>query len=250
MTLTIAARELRSLFLSPLAWIVLAVTTFIHAWIFLVQVDLWTDQLQPAFAGQAEAPGVTDMIATPLFGSAAMILLMVVPLLTMRLISEEKRSGSLRLLQSSPVGSRHVVLGKFLAVGALLAIMVTLVALMPLSLSVGTQLDLGKWAAGALGLLLMTGAFASAGLYFSSLTRQPVVAAIASFGLLILLWMIDWAADAEAGAGVVEYLSVIGHFQNMARGQVATSELAYYGLFMLTFLGLAIHRLDSERLRP
>ena len=250
MMLTIAGRELRSLFLSPLAWAVLAVTTFIHAWIFLVQVDAWVEQLQPAFAGQAEAPGVTDMIAAPLFGTAAMILLLVVPLLTMRLISEERRSGSLRLLQSSPVSTTQIVVGKFLAITALLAIMVGVVALMPLSLSLGTQLDMGKWAAGALGLMLLTGAFAAAGLYLSSLTTQPVVAAITTFGLLLLLWMIDWTADGGDGPGIMGWLSVIGHFQTMSRGQVVTSDVAYYLLFMITFLGLSIHRLDSERLKP
>ncbi|MDQ2070491.1 ABC transporter permease [Natronospira bacteriovora] len=250
MTLTIAGRELRSLFLSPLAWAILAVTTFIHAWIFLVQLDMWTDQLQPAFAGQPEAPGVTDMVATPLFGSAALILLLVVPLLTMRLISEERRSGSLRLLQSSPVGTAQIVLGKFLAVMTLLGAMVLVVGLMPLSLSVGTTLDLGKWAAGLMGLLLLTGAFAAAGLYLSSLTRQPVVAAITTFGLLLLLWMIDWTADAADGPGIMQWLSVISHFQNLSRGQVFTGDIAYYLLFMATFLGLGIHRLDSERLKP
>jgi len=248
MMLAIAGRELRSLFLSPLAWTVLAVTTFIHAWIFLIQVDTWVDQLQPAFAGQAEAPGVTDMIAAPLFATAAMLLLLVVPLLTMRLISEERRSGSLRLLQSSPVANWQVVLGKFLGVFALLSLMVLLVALMPLSLQLGTQLDLGKWAAGVLGLWLLVGAFAAAGLYMSAMTRQPIIAAITTFGLLLLLWMIDWAANGEGGE-VVAYLSIIGHFQSLSRGLVALSDLAYYLLFMTLFLGLAIHRLDVERLK-
>jgi len=249
MTLAIAGRELRSLFLSPLAWTVLAVTTFIHAWIFLIQVDTWVDQLQPAFAGQSEAPGVTDMIATPLFATAGMLLLLVVPLLTMRLLSEERRSGTLRLLQSSPVANWQIVMGKFLAVFTLLTIMVGLIALMPLSLSVGTQLDYGKWGAGALGLWLMVGGFAAAGLYFSSLTRQPIIAAMVTLGLLLLLWMIDWASAGEEGAELVAYLSVMGHFQSMTRGQVATADVAYYLLFILLFLGLTVNRLDAERLK-
>ncbi|MCP1728548.1 ABC-2 type transport system permease protein [Natronospira proteinivora] len=249
MMLAIAGRELRSLFLSPLAWTVLAVTGFIHAWVFLIQVDTWVDQLQPAFAGQPEAPGVTDMIAAPLFATAAMLLLLVVPLLTMRLISEERRSGTLRLLQSSPVAVWQVVMGKFLAILALLTIMVGVVALMPLSLQIGTQLDLGKWLSGALGLWLLVGAFAAAGLYMSSLTRQPVIAAITTFGLLLLLWMIDWASPGAEDAPLVAYLSIIGHFQNLTRGQVALSDVAYYLLFMGLFLGLAMHRLDAERLK-
>lgn len=244
--LAILARELRSLFVSPLAWTMLAVTTFIHAWLFLLRVDLWTDQLQPALAGQSEAPGVTDMVATPLFGTAAMVLLLIAPLLTMRLISEERRSGTLRLLQSSPVTVSGIVLGKFLAVYALLTVMVVIVCLMPLSLSVGTQLDLGKLAAGGLALWLLVGGFVAAGLYLSSLTRQPAVAAVTTFGLLLLLWMIDWAA--EPGDWMTR-LSIIQPFQGMSRGQIAIPDLAWYPLFMALFLGLAIHRLDGERLQ-
>lgn len=243
--LAIALRELRSLFVSPLAWAVLAVTTFIHAWIFLLRVDMWTEQLQPAFAGEPQAPGVTDMIAVPLLGTAAMVLLLVVPLLTMRLISEERRTGSLRLLQSSPVSITGLVMGKFAGVYAFASLMVLVVALMPLSLSAGTTLDLGKLAAAVLALWLLVGAFSAAGLYFSSLTRQPAVAAIATFGLLLLLWMIDWAA--EPGEAISR-LSIIQPFQGMSGGRIAVADLAWYPLFMLLFLGLAIHRMDGERL--
>jgi ABC-2 type transport system permease protein len=243
--LAIAARELRSLFVSPLAWAVLAVTTFIHAWIFLLRVDLWSERLQPAFAGEPQAPGVTDMVAVPLLGTAAMVLLLVIPLLTMRVISEERRTGSLRLLQSSPVSMSGIVLGKFLAILGFASIMVALVALMPLSLSIGTTLDLGKLAGAVLALWLLVGAFAAAGLWVSSLTRQPAVAAIVTFGLLLLLWMIDWAAEPDAA---ISRLSIIQPFQGMSGGRIAVADLAWYPLFMVLFLGLAIHRMDGERL--
>lgn len=245
----IAGRELRSLFSSPLAWTVLAVVQFLLAWIFLVHVDNYTDNLQAMFAAEPAAPGVTDMVAGPLYGTAALILLPVVPLLSMRLISEERRSGTLRLLLSSPVGLSQIVLGKYLALVVLTGIMVLFTAAMPASLAVGTSLDWGKLAAGTLGLALMVFAFGAAGLYLSTLTRQPVIAAVATYGLLLLLLMVDWAAGGEDGAGVMEYLSIINHFQGLAQGRVDTTAVAYYLLFIVLFLGLSIQRLDAERLR-
>jgi hypothetical protein len=149
---TIAAREFRTLFLSPLAWGVLAVVQFILAWLFLVQVDTFTDEHAPMFAHMDEGPGVTDLVAAPLFGSAALILLMVVPLLSMRLLAEERRSGTLSLLMSSPVSMTEVVLGKYLGLLGFLMIVVVLVTAMPISLAIGTSLDWGKLAAGALHL--------------------------------------------------------------------------------------------------
>lgn len=245
----IAARELRSLFVSPLAWVVLAVVQFLLAWIFLVNLDNYTDHLQELFAAEPAAPGVTDMVAGPLFGTAALILLPVVPLLSMRLFSEERRSGTLSLLLSSPVPLYRIVLGKYLALVAFTAILVLLTAAMPASLAIGTNLDWGKLAAATLGLGLLVFAFAAAGLYLSLLTAQPVVAAVATYGLLLLLLMIDWAGGAEDGAGVMEYLSIIHPFQTLSQGRVVTADVAYYLLFILLFLGLSIHRLDAERLR-
>lgn len=243
--LAIAERELRSLFVSPLAWSVLGITTFVHGLVFAIRVRLWIDDLQPAYAGQTKAPGVTDMVAVPLLGTAAIILLIVMPLLTMRLISEERRSGSLRLLQSSPVSISGIVLGKFLAVLTFASLIVLLTTLMPLTLSIGTTLDIGKLSAAVLGLWLLAGAFASAGLFMSSLTRQPAVAAISTFGFLLLLWMLNLISDP---AIPISKLSIMKPFQSMGSGVITLADLAWYPLFMLLFLGLAIHRMDGERL--
>ena len=245
----VAARELRSLFVSPLAWVVLAVVQFLLAWIFLLQVDNYTDNLQELFAAEPAAPGVTDMVAGPLFGTAALVLLPVIPLLSMRMFSEERRSGTLRLLLSSPVPLYRIVLGKYLALVAFAALLVLLTAAMPASLAVGTSLDWGKLAAATLGLALLLFAFAAAGLYLSLLTVQPVVAAVATYGLLLLLLMIDWAGDAQNGGEVMSYLSIIHPFQSLTQGRVVTADVAYYLLFILLFLGLSIHRLDADRLR-
>ncbi|MCB0074408.1 MAG: ABC transporter permease subunit, partial [Caldilineaceae bacterium] len=128
MIFAITARELRGFFLSPLAWTLLAVVQGLLAWIFLVLVDDFRD-LQGRLAALDNAPGVTDLVAAPLFRVAAWMLLLLVPLLTMRLLSEERRTGTLDLLLSAPVGSAAIVLGKYLGAMLFLSSMIALIAL-------------------------------------------------------------------------------------------------------------------------
>ncbi|MCW8840773.1 MAG: ABC transporter permease subunit [Gammaproteobacteria bacterium] len=244
----IAARELRSLFLSPLAWTILAVVQFILAWMFLGQLDTYI-AYQSQIAMMENPPGATEVIVAPLFSSATLILLLVIPLLTMRLVSEERRAGTLPLLLSAPVSMGEIVLGKYLGLLGFLAIMLGLVTLMPLSLlSLGT-LDFGLLASNLIGVALMVAAFAAAGLFMSTLTAQPVVAAISTFGLLLLLWIIEWTGQSISGnTTVISYLSLQSHYEALLRGLFDSSDIVYYLLFITTFLVLSIRRLDAERL--
>lgn len=245
----IAARELRSLFLSPLAWSILAVVQFILAWLFLGQLDVYV-AFQSRIAMMENPPGATEVIVAPLFSSATIILLLVIPLLTMRLVSEERRSRTLPLLFSAPVSMSEIVLGKYLGLLGFLAIMLGLITLMPLSLlSIGT-LDFGLLASNLLGLMLMLGAFAAAGLFMSILTAQPTVAAISTFGLLLLLWIIELTGKNGAEAGnVLAYLSLQRHYEALLRGLFNSSDILYYLLFIAAFLVLSVRRLDADRLQ-
>jgi ABC-2 type transport system permease protein len=248
MILRIAARELKGLFLSPMAWSILAVVEFILAYLFLAQIDTYM-QYAPQLAGMQDAPGVTDVVVAPLFGNAAVVLLLVAPLITMRVLSEEKRNRTLTLLMSAPVSMSEIVLGKYLGVLGFFAALLGLLALMPLSLFAGTSLDVGKLLSGLLGLSLLVGAFAAAGLYMSSLTEQPTIAAVSSFGLLLLLWIINWAGSSgEQVSGVLSYLSLVQHYDSLLKGLFNSADVAYYLLFILTFLVLSIQRLDANRL--
>jgi len=248
MIFTIAARELRSLFLSPLAWVVLAVVQAIHAWLFLGLVEYFT-RIQPQLAGIPGAPGVTDQVAAPLFNTAGVVMLLVVPLLTMRLVAEERRARTLSLLLSAPASMSEIVLGKYFGLLGFLLLMVLLTAAMPLSLSAGTSLDLGMLAAEVLGLALLVAAFAAAGLFLSTLTAQPVVAAISTFGLLLLLWIIDNSGQGgDRFSSLFAYLSLLRHQQALLQGMVDSSDVLYYLLFIAAFLGLSVRRLDAERL--
>ena len=246
MIFTIAARELRSLFLSPLAWSILAVTQFIMAWLFLAQIETWLT-LQPRLAAIEGAPGVADIVVAPLLANAAIVLLLITPLITMRSLSEEYRARTISLLFSAPVSMTEIVLGKYLGILGFFLAVVVMLALMPLSLMVGTDLDLGKLAAGLLGLSLILAAFAAVGLYMSSLTEQPVVAAVTTFGLLLLLWIINQADSAQAD-GVVNYLSMLSHYQTLLKGVFNSMDVGYYVLMIALFIGFTIRRLDATRL--
>lgn len=245
MILTIALRELRSLFLSPLAWTVLAVVQLILCWIFFTQIDAFFS-IQKELTTLANAPGVTDLIVAPMLEIACIMLLMISPLLSMRLISEERRNGTLTLLLSSPISISEIVLGKFLGITLFYVILVLMISLMPLSLMLGTDLDLGKLAAGLLGLLLLLCTFAAAGLFFSSLTENPVVAAISTFGFLLLLWTLEQSGSSDS---IFTYLSLTHHTGAMLSGIINTVDLAYFALFIITFLILTIRHMDTERLQ-
>lgn len=249
MILTIAAREWRSLFLSPLAWTLLAVVQGLLAWIFVLLVEDFRN-LQGQLTGLDNAPGVTDLIAAPLFRVAAWVLLLLIPLLTMRLFSQERRTRTLDLLFSAPVGIPAIVLGKYLGVLTFFLSAIALITLMPLSLAIGATLDFGKLLSGALGLTLLTAAATAVGLYLSTLTTQPAVAAVATLGTLLALWMVDAArVDQAASSNLLGYLSLRRHYDSFLLGLFDSTDFAYYFLFSLAFLGLAIRRLDDLRLR-
>lgn len=248
MVFTIAARELRSLFLSPLAWVILAAVQALIAFFFLWYLQEYAN-IQAQLALLENAPGITQLVATPLLATSAIVLLVVGPLLTMRLISDERRNQTLSLLLSAPVSMTEIVLGKFLGILGFFSIMMLLVALMPLSLLAGTTLDLGMFASGVLGLLLLLASFAAVGLYMSTLTSQPAVAAISTFGVLLMLWIANLAGSTADKDSLLSYVSLLQHYQSMMKGVVNSGDVAFYLIFVATFLVLSIRKLDAQRLQ-
>ena len=249
MIFTIAGRELRSMFLSPLAWTILGVVQFIYAYLFLSQVDTFL-ALQARLATLDGAPGVVDIVVAPLLANAAVLLLLITPLITMRVLSEERRNRTLSLLFSAPVSMTEIIVGKYLGVLSFILILIGMLALMPLSLMVGTDLDLGKLAAGLLGLTLVVAAFTAIGIFMSSLTEQPTVAAISTFGLLLLLWILDWAGSTGMpSSGLLGYLSVLHHYEPLLKGLFSSVDVIYYLLIIILFLVFSIRRLDADRLQ-
>lgn len=243
MILTIARHEISAMFLSPLAWVILGILQTLLGYMFLAQVDNYYT-LQPQLLGLENTPGVTDIVVASLFQVAAVILLMIMPLITMRSIAEEKRNKTLSLLISSPISMTEIVLGKFFGLLLFVVILVSLLMLMPLSLYLGTALDTGKLFSIYLAMILLLGSFAAIGLYLSSLTDNQTIAAASTFGALLMLWVIDW----KFGDGVASYLSLLQHYQNMLQGIFDSSDIAYYLILITAFLVLTIRQLDRERM--
>ena len=248
MILTIAVRELKNLFLSPLAWAIMAMLQLILAYLFLTHLDTFM-LLQPRLAGIEGAPGVTDIVVAPLLQTIGFLMLLIAPAITMRVFSDERRNRTLNLLLSAPLSMTEIVLGKFLGVTLFFLLLIAMLSLMPVSLYAGTSLDAGKLAAGLLGLALLLTAFAAIGVFMSTLTEQPVVAAISTLGLLILLWIVDWSGDdQERASELFRYLSLQTHFESFLKGLFSTADVAYYLLLVITFLVLSVRRLDQQRL--
>jgi ABC-2 type transport system permease protein len=255
MIFTLAAKDLRSLFASPVAWVALTLVQVLIGYGFLRQFDDFL-QIQPELARLASAPGFTELVAVPSFANTAFILLIAVPLLAMRLIAEERRHHTMVLLTSAPVSITDIVLGKFLALMVLLLAIIALVALMPLSLAAATTLDYRLLASIVLGLALLAAAFCAVGLYASSLTTHPIVAALICFGALLAMMMMgDPLADSlrTRGLGVLAALAQVfapvKNFEPLSRGLIDTHAIACLLLLTALFLALTVRQLEAQRLR-
>jgi ABC-2 type transport system permease protein len=242
----IARKELKILFSSPLAWVILALVQFVLTWTFLTHLDTFL-QVQPQLIKIANPPGLTEMIIAPLFAMAAIVLLMITPVLTARLIAEERRNHTLTFLVSAPVSMADVVLGKFLGLMIFFSAIIALVAALSVSLLAGGSLDFGLLLGNVLGLFLLSACFVSLGLYISALSAQPATAGAGTLGILLGLWVIDNVADDDR-FGVIHNFSLLAHYEGFNRGVIDTFDLAYFALFVLLFLMLSILRLDRERI--
>lgn len=252
-TLAIARHEWSRLFVSPLAWTLLAITQLITGLLFALSL---TDiSLNPQRLSAYD--GVSELVGAGLFRFATVVLLLVVPLLTMRVFAEERKSGSLELMLAAPAGPGALVVGKFAGVMGYLTVMLGLIAFMPLSLRLATPLDLGLLAAGLIGLWLVMAAFTAVGVFISALTREPTLAAIGTLGALLLLWLVyalstlDWQpvvfnTTLPLGAAA-RAVSLIGHHDALLRGVFASSDILYFVIFTACFLALTVVRIDMER---
>jgi ABC-2 type transport system permease protein len=202
------------------------------------------------------APGVTELVAAPVFASTALLLLVAVPLLAMRLIAEERRNQTMVMLMSAPLSMTDIVLGKFLGLLVFLAMIIALATLMPLSLAGTTRLDHAQVAGLAAGLVLLAASFAAVSLFISCLTEHPVAAAIGSFAAVLALMLAGDAASEglrargwPVAASLAQMLSPIKNFEPFGKGMLDTHAIACSLLLIGVFLVLAIRQLDATRLR-
>jgi len=248
--LEIAANDLRRLFATPLAWCALAAVQLVVGVFFFI-VFLWGfEERQSLLVASRSSFGLTALVVAPMFKAAALLLLLLTPLVSMRSLAEERRTGTLALILSSPVSMTGIVLGKYLALLAFLVLQAVLIALMPLSLALGGTLDTGLLASALLGLVLSAASFAALGLYVSGLTRQPASAAVGTLALLLALWFVNegGAGQGGAAASALGWLSLTRHVDALMRGVFASDDLAYFALLILTCLVFTVRRLDALRL--
>ena len=242
--ITIARHELRRLYLSPLAWIIMALMQFLLAMVFFTLLNNFQQ-----LGAQKGVLGITNSVVAGDLQSAGLLFLLATPFLTMRLFSEERRSGTLTLLLSAPVSITELVLGKFLGMVIFNICLLLMIALMPLSLNLGTSIDPGQYACGLLGLFLLMCSITAIGMFVSTLSRQPTVAAASTFGVIFLLWIIHIAGATgnEHVSLVFSYLSLLQHFNNLLSGMFSSVDVIYYLLVIGTFILLGIWRLDGLR---
>ena len=251
--LAIAHKELRSYFASPIAYIVIGFFALLFGWFYIGTLDWFVRQgmqMGPMGMGQSSM-NVNQQMVRPLLLNMTVVFLFLLPLITMRTYAEEKRSGTIELLLTSPLTDIQIVAGKFLGAmglyGAMLAVSLAHFALL---FAFGTP----EWkplVTAYLGLLLFGGCFISVGLFISSLTKNQIVAGTVTFAVFLMLWVITWIGS-FAGPTVeslTSYLSIIEQWDDFGKGVIDTTHLTYYVSFIAFGLFLTAKSVDSERWR-
>ena len=248
MIFTIAAKELRAMFLSPLAWALLCAVQLVVAFIFLQDLSNYIDS-QANIKPEDLPEGASIAVIAKMYASIGFIMILVVPLMTMRMIADERRQNTLTLLMSSPVNANDIVLGKFVGLMGFFVVMQTMLLLMPLSLFLGGWIDSGLLSANALALFLLLCSFSAVGLYFSTLTSEPAVAATTTLGMLLFLWILNVVVPGAEGFSWLGYLSAQLHYGVLVQGVFSTLDVIYFLIVTLLFLALAVRRLNYERVK-
>lgn len=254
-TLVIAGKELQGYFVQPVAYVVLTVFLLLGGWFFFAMLRQFDEMVQLVqMMGQAQSlqqMNLNTRVIDPLLHDLSIVLVIVMPALTMRVFAEEKRVGTYELLLTAPVRTGEIVAGKFIATAVFTLIMVALAWIFPIILMIFGNPEIGVMFAGYVALALLALSFAAVGLFTSSLTQNQIIAAISSFGLLILLFVISWPA--EAGGGVVwsllKYLSLPEHFSTMVRGVIDTADIVFFLSVILLALFLTQRSVESARWR-
>jgi ABC-2 type transport system permease protein len=251
--LAIAHKELKAYFASPIAYIVIGCFTLLYGFFFNVMLRYFLQaSLQMSqFGGGPQSANVNEMMIRPLMQNDLIMVLFIAPMITMRTYAEEKRSGTMELLLTSPLTDLQIVLGKFIGAMALYAVTLV-VTLIPIALlyRFGTP----EWKpilTSYLGLFLFGGCFLSAGMFISSLTRNQIIAATVSFFVFLFLWVIDWIGSFSGPtvSALTNYLSVVQHVDDFWKGVIDTTHVIYYLSFMAFGLFLTAKSLDTERWR-
>jgi len=247
----IAQREVNAYFASPIAYVLIGFFALLFGWFFYVPLAFFIQQSSQMGMNPTQALNINQMLVGLTLMNTTVIMLFLFPLITMRTYAEEKRSGTIELLLTSPVTDVEIIIGKFLGAMLLYAAMLAVTLLHMAILFIFGDPEWKPIATGYLGLLLMGGCFLSLGLFISSLTKNQIVAAMATFAVFLMLWVINWISTfvGPTTQTVLQYLSLTEHFDDFAKGIIDTKHVIYYLSFMAFGLFLTAKSVDSERWR-
>jgi len=252
--LAIAQKELKSYFAGPIAYIAIGLWALLYGYFFVAILQFFVRQSMQMNQMGMQGPqsmNVNQQLIRPLLQNVTIMILFVMPMVTMRTYSEEKRSGTIELLLTSPVTDFQIIMGKFLGAMALYGVMLLVTTIHIALLFVYGRPEWKPILTAYLGLLLLGGCFISVGLLISSLTKNQIVAGMVTFAVFLLLWIITWIGSFSGPTvdQLTQYLSIIDHLDDFSKGVIDTKHLIYYLSFITFGLFLTAKSVDSERWR-
>jgi ABC-2 type transport system permease protein len=251
--LAIAQKELKSYFSGPIAYIAIGIWALLYGYFFIAILQYFVRQSMQMgqFGMQAQSMNVNQQLIRPLLQNVTIMILFTLPMVTMRTYSEEKRSGTIELLLTSPLTDFQIVMGKFLGAMALYGVMLLVTMIHIALLFIYGHPEWKPIVTAYLGVLLLGGCFVSLGLFISSLTKNQIVAGMVTFAVFLLFWIITWIGSFSGPAidKLTQYLSIIDHLDDFTKGVIDTSHLIYYLSFIAFGLFLTVKSVDTERWR-
>jgi ABC-2 type transport system permease protein len=249
MILVMARREMAQLWRSPLAWTLIGLFSLLAGWTFFNLLVGYADNIQAVPADMQSQINFLEEVVMRLYANLNFFLLFFIPPLTMRLISEEKRQGTLDLLLAAPITDTQIVVGKFLATWVFTVVLLVPTLLFPVVLFWAGVPDQTVLLGCYLGLICNAACYVALGLFASSLTENQVVAALLGFIFIMATWLLSWIAQTTDNfmvGEVLRWISVTGHFETLVKGVLSTSDLVYYAGFIGLSLGCSVQVLGSR----
>jgi ABC-2 type transport system permease protein len=252
--LAIAQKELKAYFASPIAYIVIGLWALMYGYFFVALMNFFVRQSMQMnqFGMQGpQAMNVNQQLIRPLLQNVLILILFLMPMVTMRAYAEEKRSGTIELLLTSPLTDFQIIVGKFLGAMALYGCMLAVTLIHIGLLFIYGHPEWKPIVTAYIGLLLMGGCFIAVGLFISSLTRNQIVAGMVTFAVFLMLWIITWIGSFSGPTvdKLTQYLSIVDHFDDFGKGVLDTTHIIYYVSFITFGLFLTAKSVDMERWR-
>lgn len=245
----IAVKDFKTYFISPIGYLVISTFLFIIGYMFYQRLILFVREtsIREQF-GQQISVSLNSAIIKPLYGTMNLLFLFIIPLITMRLLSEEKKNKTMELLITSPINSSDIIIGKYLSSLAMIVLTLLLSLVYPIILYTGGNPDMGQVFTMFVGLILISSCYISLGIFWSSLTENQIIAAVLTFISLLFFWIIDWAAQnaGQTTAQIISYLSIIRHFESFMEGTINLKDVIYYLSFTSFTLYLSYFGIETK----